>query len=74
MNLIYKNTQKEVKVGDEVTTFRGEKARVTFFRQPASPASSGKISIKMNGEDYENEYYVSVIGAEWINREDRAGE
>ena len=71
MRLVYSGTEKEVKVGDRVKTFRGEDATVTYFREPSSSASSGKVSVKMDGDDWEREFYVSVIGAEWIEREDR---
>jgi hypothetical protein len=71
MQLVYKNTQKPVKVGDTVTLFRGGKATVTFFRKPHKPSSEGKVSIKPVKASHEEEYFVSVIRAEWINREDR---
>ena len=71
MRLVYKANGKEVKVGDMVTTSRGEKCEVTYFRQPHSPSSEGKISVRFEGNSFDREYYVSVIGAEWIEREDR---
>lgn len=37
-----------------------------YFSHPHKPSSEGKVSLE-NGM----EYYVSVIGAEWIEREDR---
>lgn len=72
MRLVYKATGEEVKVGDVVTTSRGEKCVVKYFRPPHSPASSGKVSVRLKGTSFEMEYYVGVIGAEWIEREDRA--
>ena len=71
MRLVYKATGKEVKVGDVVTTSRGEKCEVKYFRQPHKPSSEGKITVQMEGSESYNEYYVGVIGAEWIEREDR---
>lgn len=72
MRLVYKATGKEVKVGDIATTFRGEKCEVKYFRPPHKPSSEGKVTVQF-GEDKFNcmEYYVGVIGAEWIEREDR---
>ena len=72
MRLVYKETGKEVKVGDVVETSRGEKCEVRYFRPPHKPSSEGKVTVQF-GEDKFNcmEYYVSVIGAEWIEREDR---
>jgi len=70
MQLVYTETQTPVQVGDITSTFRGEDVTVTYFRPPHKPASSGKISVK-DENDRTAEYYVGVIGAEWINREDR---
>lgn len=69
MRLVYTKTQKEVKVGDTVAV-SGEAMKVTYFRKPTSAASSGKVSVSSIGFP-DREYYVSVIGAEWIDREDR---
>lgn len=68
--LVYKGTRKPVQVGDVVTTRSGQ-ATVTYFREPHKPASEGKVSIREFGSRNDREYYVSVIGAEWINRTDR---
>lgn len=72
MKLVYMETQKPVRVGD-VVTVNGEIFEVEYFREPHSPASSGKISLtkRMRSGDFNREYYVSVVGAEWIEREDR---
>ena len=69
MRLIYKETKEEVKVGDKVRTGRGEEVTVTHFARPHKPASSGKVSVA--GDKFNAEYFVGVIGAEWIEREDR---
>ena len=70
MRLVYKATGKEVKVGDIATTFRGEKVTVEYFREPHKPSSEGKVYVK-DENGFGSEYYVGVIGAEWIEREDR---
>lgn len=70
MRLVYEATGKEVKVGDKATLKDGEQVTVTYFVKPHSPASSGKVTVRT--EDGGNrEYYVSIIGAKWIEREDR---
>lgn len=67
MKLVYKDRQNlEVKVGDVVTLNDGENGVVAYFSPPHKASSEGKVSLE-NGM----EYYVSVIGAEWIEREDR---
>lgn len=72
MRLVYKETGEEVKVGDVVTLSNEKKCKVAYFRPPHKTSSSGKVTVQF-GEDKFNcmEYYVSVIGAEWIEREDR---
>jgi len=71
MKLVYKDTNNEVKVGDSVILFDGTVGKVTYFRPPHKSSSSGKVSIRMDGDSFDSEYYVSVIGAEWVEREDR---
>lgn len=71
MRLVYKSTGKTVKVGDHIR-IRGsaDECTITYFAPPHKPSSEGKISIDCEGTIHE--YYVSVVGAHWIEREDRA--
>lgn len=66
MKLVYKATGVEVKKGDELTSFRGEKYIADYFREPTHGV--GKISVKKNKEDTMccNEFYVSVFNLEWV--------
>jgi hypothetical protein len=64
MRLVYKNDGKEVRVGDETS-----KGKVEYFKPPTSPASSGKVLVREEGGV--REYYVGIINAEWVEREDR---
>lgn len=65
MKLIYENTGKEVKKGDVLTDFRGDKAIADYWREPVH--GSGKITVKNNPDDTASsgEYYVSVFGLKW---------
>lgn len=69
MKLVYSATREPVKIGDRVTTERGLDCEVGYFRPPHKPSSSGYVTVLVDGQ--QQEYYVSVIGAEWIEREDR---
>lgn len=76
--LIYEDTGELVAVGDliRLDRGRGEYMTVVSFRPPHKPASSGKCIIRAyNGYNQpagpEQEVYVGVIGAKWINRTDR---
>jgi len=72
MRLVYTETGKPVKAGDLVTTFRGDQVRVSMFREPHKSSSSGKVIVQHpDAPEIQAEYYVGVIGAEWIEREDR---
>ncbi len=68
MKLVYSDTQKEVNVNDRINV-SGRWVTVYSFDKPHKSSSQGKVTVK-DGVDY-REYYVSVIGAEWIKREDR---
>ena len=70
MKLVYKSNGQEVKVGDTIKTNSGESVIVKYFAKPHKPASSGKITVQ-HTDGGQREYYVGVIGAEWIDREDR---
>jgi hypothetical protein len=73
MRLVYKATQQPVKLGDPVRLWESDWT-VTYFREPHKPDSEGKVTIRLKGEEEPSgtELYVSIIGAEWIEREDRS--
>ena len=82
MRLLYDDSKLEVKVGDFIadTCDDGRTGyRIRYFRKPHKPSSSGKVSVSVVYNDgfeseYQREYYVGVIGATWIEREDRQAE
>jgi len=69
MRLVYVDTEIPVEVGDEILR-SDDTLTVTYFRPPHKPSSSGKVSVK-SSKGWTAEYFVGVIGAEWIEREDR---
>lgn len=76
MRLVYEKTGIEVQVGDIVETIRGLKVRVHSFDKPHKPDSEGKIMVEGavdGGPGFLGKvnYYTGVIGAQWIEREDR---
>jgi hypothetical protein len=73
MRLVYKEGPRagaEVRVGDGVS-LRDGPAEVLSIEKPHKPASTGRVYVRPLGGTYETGYYPSVIGAEWIEREDR---
>lgn len=66
MRLVVQATGEEAKIGQ---TYNGH--LLTYFRRPHKPSSSGKCSV-MDESGQTREYYVGVLGLEWIEREDRA--
>lgn len=70
MRLIYIDTKKEVKEGD-IVTIQGGRFSVIAFDPPHKPSSEGKVVVGCAISNGQQEYYVSVIGAEWIERADR---
>lgn len=73
MRLVYEASGKEVVVGDTVH-LKDSAYTVYSFSEPHKPASSGKVFIRpiSNENGFSAEYYVGVIGAKWIEREDQA--
>lgn len=72
MRLVYTATQKPVQAGD-IVVVAGRQLEVGHFAKPHKPDSSGKVSLRLPGADMDSfEYFVGIIGAEWIEREDRA--
>lgn len=75
MRLIYEATGEEVKVGDQVH-LSDSILTVCHFRPPHKPSASGRVALSVAGKDgsfTQCEYYVSVIGAKWVEREDQDG-
>lgn len=73
MRLVYTATGKPVNIGDR-HTIGGFALVVARTPQPHKPDSEGKIDFYLLGGVMGPLYYASVIGAEWIDREDRAHE
>ena len=61
-----------VYVGDEVE-IDGDPYLIKYFSKPHKPASSGKVTVQPRGDERTEmrEFYVNIIGAEWIDREDK---
>ncbi len=79
MKLIYTTTKLEVKVGDVIVKDRMSSdpmagkvtLEVTDIVKPHKPGSTGKVYVRENGQLSPWAYFPSVIGAEWIEREDQ---
>jgi hypothetical protein len=78
VKLVYKDTGKLVKVGDIIPAECDDERtgmRVLGFKEPHKPSSGGKVHVAVQYGDDEHEdtreYFVSVIGAHWIEREDQ---
>ena len=67
MKLINK-AGKEIKEGDVLTSFSGEKARFISGTPPHKPGSSGRVyveEIEMTGKG-RREYFPTVYALEWV--------
>lgn len=62
MRLVRKGTDIEVKVGDEVTSFRNEKTVIKGIEKPQYPHQEGRVT---TGLGY---HYVSIYNLEFIER------
>ena len=78
MRLVYEDSGKEVKIGDNVITFKGDNVKVVYFGEPHKPSSTGRVTVEYNGVQWrpsdgghQMDYFVGVIKAKWIEREDQ---
>lgn len=72
MKLIYTEGERaghEVKVGDKFE--KSGDWTVVDMPEPHKPGSEGKVYVRQAGHTHTADYYVSVIGARWIDRTDR---
>ncbi len=71
MRLVYEGTGIDVRVGDVRTLDDGRKVKVLNVVQPRTPASTGRVGVRNEQTGGTSEYFPNVIGAEWVEREDR---
>lgn len=69
MKLVYKETNEEVKVEDRVQ-LDCKWYEVIGISRPHKSSSTGRVFLK-DVDDNKFQYFPSVIGAEWIEREDK---
>lgn len=62
MKVVNSKTKKEVKVGDIVTSFRGEKQEVRYLSPEANRVTVGEPGV--SNQFACREYYLSVFGLE----------
>lgn len=66
--LIDEKTGKDVTVGDEVKTFRGETCVVADLCPPHKPASTGRVYVDFPGVTAQQGFFPSVIGAKFVEQ------
>jgi hypothetical protein len=54
--IINADTEKQVNIGDPITSFRGEQTTVKFCEPPHKPSASGKV----------NGYYAGVYNLKYV--------
>jgi hypothetical protein len=65
MKLINSITKEEIKIGDIVISFRGEKCEVCSWSEPRNSDSTGRIYVK--GEQYNRgSFYPSVFNCKFV--------
>jgi hypothetical protein len=64
---LYHLNGAEVALGDEVTDFRGDKAKVVGMEAPHNPGSTGRVYIRRIGSGPEEGYFPVVYGLTWRN-------
>ena len=61
---LYAQDGTPLRIGAQVSTFRGEKAEVRGMYQPHHPGSTGRVFLRFE-DGSEGEYFPSVINAQW---------
>lgn len=75
MRLVYRDNGNEVKIGDIIYLDgdgreEDECVKVMSIEKPHKPSSTGRVYVQQSGFSMQRSYFPSVIGAEWIERED----
>ncbi len=55
-----------VKAGDKVTSFRGEDYTVRYIKAPHKQGSTGRVGVRAQGAEHDDEYYPSVFSLTWV--------
>lgn len=66
MKLYNTKTNKPARIGDSVTSFRGDHATILGWREPHKPSASGLIEVEYY-DGTGGSYYPSVFGCEFRN-------
>jgi hypothetical protein len=71
MKLIYERNGNEVNLGDTVL-IKGKPYYLQAIIEPHKPSSTGRVwCVTMDERKVFNEWFPSVIGAVWVNRNDQ---
>lgn len=70
MKLVYEGSDTPVRLGDRFV-LDGAELELVGIQRPHKPESTGRVILREAKNSWEHAYFPSVIGAEWINREDQ---
>lgn len=71
MKLVYEKSGEEVRIGHIANTGGPiGSLEVEYIRKPHHPGSTGRVGLK-SAKGWCQEFFPAVIGATWIDREDR---
>ena len=65
MKLINSITKQEIKIGDTVISFRGEKYEVRSWSEPQHAGSTGRMYVK--NDQLDRSLYPAVFNCEFVN-------
>jgi len=66
VKLVREKDGAEVKVGDELATFRGEACKLVAVQEPHKPGSTGRIYVEFGTGGRSWGYFPSVCGLKWV--------
>ncbi len=65
--LVYEKNNQPLKIGDTVTTFRGETGVLKGIGNPRHAGSAGRVYVELTGNNGSQEFFPSVVGAKWAD-------
>jgi len=66
MRLVLEKTGEPICTGDGVTTFRGDAYIVTGGEPPRHENSTGRIYVRVAGDEMDREFVPSVFDCKWV--------
>lgn len=69
MILVHEKTEVPAKVGDKLTSFRGEPVTLVDWCEPRTSNSTGRVTVNEDSGQRAGSYYPSVYGLKFVEEQ-----